>query len=58
MNVWQWTDLNETETWPLENDDVRLDVEKHSGLIRSLVFKQAENRLHFHRALLEVLLAR
>ena len=41
MDVWQWTDLHETETWPLENDNVRLDVEKHSGLIRSLVFKQA-----------------
>lgn len=35
------TDLSKTDTWRLENDDVYLDVECATGLIRSLFFRRA-----------------
>ncbi len=37
----QLTKLTRKDTWRLENDDVWLDVERKTGFIRSLQFKQA-----------------
>jgi len=36
------TDLKKTKTWRLENPDVSMDVERATGFIRSLTFKDAQ----------------
>ena len=41
MEIGRLTELPAAETWRLENADVHLDVERRTGIIRSLVFKQA-----------------
>ena len=41
MAIERLADLSSTETWRLENADVAMDVERQTGLIRSLLFKHA-----------------